>query len=951
MNLNSRVGLLFVSSAETRDIPAMVASYDAATFTLVFTTNIFLAFTLDPANLAIADDEGYVRIRSKVDNKTVILAENGHTFTAGDTVTIYNLRLPFPCYQRIATDGTVYKDFDIAWPGANESLPPQVVVSVKNPVTGNYSEALWIARSTNFDLTAVASRAIAASGDPLTFDWTVDNTGASIGTGDTITATSYPGVGIYYITCTATDQHGTVAKRHIPIFVGMTPFEKLTSCRLTWSVNRGWTLDAEVVMPPTYLQRSPVALVDLDTRDVLFYGFLEPESTDYDFEAQSLSFRALSALAYTERLYSYPFILTSPTSSAANWSEVESLTLPRALHFLMYWHSNLTEIANVVVGDPTSRSIKGQEFTAGTLAQQLRTLAEAAFWELRGYRGGGFAAAESPLYREAASFAGYTGADLSDGDDINGRIQQELARPNVSEARLNGVYRNGSGSDPWTAIIIAAPSHPGDLGNPTDVRSLAPISQAEIERWAARHVGLANTADTYTVDPLIDVDPSVYQVADLPDSIRIEIEDVRMSHDAKTLSWNLELSGRTYGDDPAVVVVPIPPAVVTPEPATPPATYPFYPPLPPFIYEWPTKMYVATETGGVYYASDFSGPDEAAQPTWAAVNGGLPDLRVVAFYCEPSDPGGYQYLHGYDASGDYCMYRREGTGNWASMLTKAQAATLSGLTFTSGYACYLTVNRTIPGQLECIVCHTVFSGSAKLLRSTDYGVNWSLVTGTVSGLPTYGYYYPFIAIGQTLLIRNNWPLYGNYISRSVDGGANWTLSTAGVGAMATRAVSSALPAAVYAKHWLVRDTSTDLDLIGFDSAAHTTLQDALDLFNNFGYLWLSDANPAWQRIIRNGEMLETTDSWSNASVIATLTQTYQQLIMLYPDEDERPADWMVLGADAPSSGAPHSIFVMNLTEDATVTGKSGSAPGVSPYTDSIPYTAGGICHNGIQVAE
>ena len=55
---------------------------------------------------------------------TITLAENPIDFQASDVLAVYNVRLPFPRYQRVTSGGDVYKDWDIAFPGEYASMPP-----------------------------------------------------------------------------------------------------------------------------------------------------------------------------------------------------------------------------------------------------------------------------------------------------------------------------------------------------------------------------------------------------------------------------------------------------------------------------------------------------------------------------------------------------------------------------------------------------------------------------------------------------------------------------------------------------------------------------------------------------------------------------------------------------------------------------------------------------------
>jgi hypothetical protein len=140
---------------------------------------------------------------------------------------------------------------------------------------------------------------------------------------------------------------------------------------------------------------------------------------------------------------------------------------------------------------------------------------------------------------------------------------------------------------------------------------------------------------------------------------------------------------------------------------------------------WPNKLYVATKTLGVYYTSDFSDPN--TQPTWAAVNGGLPATDVRQFALDPFNPAGKQYLLLETAR---TLYRRDNGGNWASILTSAAVATLVEC---SGLIHWFCTDETIAGRLWIVFVENIGNNSGLWgLYSDDYGETWNKPTKAAS---------------------------------------------------------------------------------------------------------------------------------------------------------------------------------------------------------------------------
>ncbi len=561
MNLNqSRVGVLL--APVTTLWTGTVVTYDAAEFVLTVATVSGSLSALASDFAVFLADGRCARIRSVIPNlNTIVLAENPIEFAAPMSLSVYNVRLPFPRYQRVTEDGTVYKDFDIPFPGQYLAMPPTAVC---------VPEVIIAAVGESVNLTALDSVGMGVNATIVAYAWGPGAGGTIIGSGATVSVI-YNTSGFRYLTLMIMDSNGALSFRYVPCWIGITP-TPLTAARLTWRAGGGWSAEMEFVTTPNYLQRSPVAIVDLDTNEVLFFGFIHPQTLRYDFERQTLSLTALSALAYMAHIYSYPFLLTSVgVDEADEWAEVYNCTLQRATWFLLYWHSTIPSLANVTF-ESTARAIQGQEFQAGSLLSQLQTVCKAAFWQPRGARTGGMYIAQDPLY--SADFGSLPGVVLT-ATDVEGEIDRVRPMNWISEARLSGVYYNAG----WKPLIVRAPVHPEDIGHSEEVTNLAPLSSTELCAWAARHLGLAQTLQ-YDLTALIDIDPYSKARVILPDATEIALETLTLRHDAEKLCWQLTVSGRTYGTNVSTVIEPPLPPIIIPPPSPPPPLPPV-PPIPP----------------------------------------------------------------------------------------------------------------------------------------------------------------------------------------------------------------------------------------------------------------------------------------------------------------------------------------------------------------------------------
>jgi len=554
-----------------------VANYNAATFCLTVATTGG-AFPTHIENLLLTHiSANLTRVRAR-DGNVLVLAETPVVFAVGDQIALYDARLPWPRYQRIY-NGMVYKDFDIAFPTPWQAeLPPTALLRGRIG-TNDFAEAVWCQIGDEIELDASASYPNLADAAPLTYAWDAGAGGVIAGAGAAVSC-SYSTPGFRYIRLVVSDAHGTTIKRYLPVWVGdALTVDGVTSCRARWDMARGWSLDIELTHAGVLLQYGPAAIVDAETRAVVFFGFVVPESRSTTFEIVTQSLKLEGALAFSRFLHAYPFLVTSlvDTETPSEWAEVYALTLARALWFLLYWHSTLPEVVNCDIGGAPERSIAGQEFTLGSVPQQVEAVLKSAFWQARGQRSGGFVVWTDPLFLSTGAWAALNAYDLSDPADLRRAVGIEHAQPTVNQVRCGGVYRSAATYQP---ALAQAPAAPGPWGAPAEVNGLAPVSAAELQAWAGRYIAIENTADRYSVEPGYAIDPALWAVADLPDGARIAVESADLTFDAAGLCWQHTIGGRAYGRGVNAVPVPLPPPIVYPTPGLPPLVPPIWDPLP-----------------------------------------------------------------------------------------------------------------------------------------------------------------------------------------------------------------------------------------------------------------------------------------------------------------------------------------------------------------------------------
>lgn len=960
--LQSRIGLLVPSPAA---IWTGTADGDqSSSFVLSVTTVTGSLSSADAGRVLVRENQDLVRVRD-AGGTDITLAENGVTFAAAEALAIYDLRLPFPRYQRLAS-GVVYKDYDIAFPTPYQlSVPPSVAVD---------PGAIWLEVDEQYIFDGSRSRMMHDTGlsgnNDVTLSWDpgTDGTVHAIGgqIGDVINATatiSWSSAGFRYLKVTGVDPNSATSLRYVAVWVGESPVDVI-SFDMSWSIEKGWGGRGAAAAVFTFLEHSPVALVDQESREVLLFGFLHADSERRSFEDVEFDFSILSPLVDAEKLRVYPFLVTDiddAVETPDDWSEIVHLTVPRAAWFLLYWHTMLPEVANVDTSAAEIRQIKGQKFKGGTIPGLMDEVIGAAKYVARASQVADILIEKHPLYAESARWTSgdFAVFDLSDAAQRENEYDYQHPEPRFTDTRWSGVYAAHTGS--FEPAIARAPTNPANWGGGTnEVNNMAPLSELELHRWVSRHFVVENLVPRVTMRPLVNINPYTYQLVDtgVSEASRVMIERLSLNFNPGALAWVEQFSGRPYGDDVEAVSIPIPPAIevpVTPAPSPTPPVYvpPSLPPAPP----WPVELYVATQglVHSVYHTTDFTGTDDLTQPTWTDVGDmvgpdHLSNYVLWHLHVDPLTPITKQYVGTWDGGDttDYTLYKRTDGGLWTSILTTAIATSTVG----SGNTCYVR-SFDICGSTGYIWAGVIdFVGAGMyVIRSIDGGSSWSLIgtkidTGTTMG--PMRVYAPYV-----WMVRNN-DGFGAWTSSvwcSDDNGATWNgISVGGLSVYPYLHMFDDRP------HIAYYAGGSDLIHVWDRSLGITDVT-----YNPGPALW-RDGKPAYWTDpntplyhcfmhFSTGRIYETEDYWTTLK-IATPTVTSPIVTRLLVPNALVP-DNTLLGRITPSemSVTFGTIYVLDDRSVPVLLDKSGIDPSNMATTVSIPGSKGVATVESIAVVQ
>lgn len=394
----------------------------------------------------------------------------------------------------------------------------------------------------------------------------------------------------------------------------------------------------------------------------------------------------------------------------------------------------------------------------------------------------------------------------------------------------------------------------------------------------------------------------------------------------------------------------IPPVPPTPKPPVPPSG------------GWAKNVYVATEDFGVYYTSNFVTDERyiGGVPTWTAINTGLNLAHdCLGFRGDPFDPAGRQYYLGEDA-----LYRRVAGGNWVSVLTLTQAATLGGgVLLNSQFGDNgLTCNINVKGFVAVVV--RVATGATYKFGwcvSTNYGANWvyknvfTSATSTQIFCPEVGALKgssPYAA-GTVWYCGSIQLAAIGHFYRSLDNGATWTEITTSAGVASdnycihvdpndqSRVFISAYRSggqwrtAVSTNHgtsFTVYDTGCSVPT-GSMLYSYYHISAGMDVNKTvrIGANSTYGANNLLHRTINNAlNWTEVAPQYSNASLGISLIH-------------DAPTKLYLMRRVSAAIGTPHVIFASE-NEGLNMIPKAGANAGTAGTGggDSIPFDCGGV---------
>lgn len=356
-----------------------------------------------------------------------------------------------------------------------------------------------------------------------------------------------------------------------------------------------------------------------DRENIVMCGYVGDGNITQDSETGDVSFDVLSLSELMKTRENYPVPIEN-NDLATTWYQTPDLTIDRAAHHYLTWHTNLKQVTDVFqTGD--TREIAAMDFLAGDCYSAVDTfINDRIFARLLCNR---FGQVKMDIDRDMeAAGSGATLFTFQDGDQITDFTADEINESPVSIIDLGGVYWNAGA---FTPMLSHAPGVVSRYwGNPEASMSLAIASQAQLNILAGRLLAYRNNRFPRITVPMrgnwrvFDIWPQEYiDLSKVTWRYNFEgkdiVRDVSFEHDAAAGAMFTTVTCAAETNGPAGMTIIIPDDIPIPKPKKPPTGDGG-----PGEYEDSGRRIMSTGVGVV--VTDNIG---SVSPHWYLVNDGL----------------------------------------------------------------------------------------------------------------------------------------------------------------------------------------------------------------------------------------------------------------------------------------------------------------------------------------
>lgn len=726
-----------------------------------------------------AMDVGKVRVRSATSSQIVVSENDNIEWADNLFLTVFNYWELWPVYPHIIRDPNndenviFYKDYDIAYTNQNSILGTFVNMGPHRAIELDPASGLaqiYYSATGTYNLL----------GNSLTYAWSFE--GACGVTGSTSATPGYiqycqPG---HYVTrLIVTDSAGTVDKAYRFVSV----YNQANPSIQRWQLNSfggsrsegGYTANIKLfnIAP---IQEHAVVVLYIDSyygntrqnlggnypngSDILFVGYIDKNSIEYDYEHSEMTFDALSITGIMKQTSGFSVSVQS-LANPSKWYELLDMDSKRALYHYLRWHTTALFITDFqYVGDDWKIQFFDSDresmydavdnYLKNTMIGQTTSDRQGKVW----------------FEVEARTYSNPTGSfsppvmNITDRDWMNQPNIEERLTDEISYMEYGGVAYSGVVTGTFAALIGSAPgTAPGFYGGIDNHQGMALESQLQLNKLVGNIFANKNSpfpslsqdmAGMYTN---LDIAPQETVGVNLPATATIRnipinelyiVDGMSWRYDSKSqmLLCTLEAKELVNGVSGETVTIPtideIGEGWSAPILSIPPLPVVFSPTVNDSGDGSPAKVLVHDPTAGMILTSTFN----TSTPGWYQTNAGLTTAQYQAIDRVVICPNGAVYAFHTKTSNSFIARAPYAGAAWTVLYDNAALATLYG-----GVGTVVLIDLDCdPTQSETLLMFlhktNQFGGSGKLFRgnttnfvatgapdlSTDGGGSWGKVS-------------------------------------------------------------------------------------------------------------------------------------------------------------------------------------------------------------------------------
>lgn len=421
------------------------------------------------------NDVGKIRIKSISGNAssgTITVDENGIDWGNNLHLTIKHNYEIWAIPPRIDSSGAFYKFYNVTYSDQNEDVNP---VAIAGPHRAGELESGSIV----FNIDASNSYAVANGATISSYQWSC--TGGTIASDTSATTTiTFTTAGTYWLKLTVTDGNGKAQSTYRVIFVhdaDNPPYRDfgIQSMSGSWSQN-GWSFSIAASGDVTLDDFPDGSLVVLwydsymngvetyvnvwdEANEVLCNGYIrrDDDSDSLDEGDGAVTFTVDTPNAVLANRNEMGTVSIKANASPSTWYEYASwLTIGRAVHHLLKWHSTVLETVDVYGLLDNTLGVERVQMTEDSLLQRINSLAfnRGIFAKMVSDRLGRLHLVEDIQYFNQSNRNAEDTVFSLDEDDISGTVS--LSRESDKQQALgfiDGFEFDGSTGTPYIAII------------------------------------------------------------------------------------------------------------------------------------------------------------------------------------------------------------------------------------------------------------------------------------------------------------------------------------------------------------------------------------------------------------------------------------------------------------------------------------------------------------------